>query len=240
MGSGAVDEQTGANRKLLATQLVLYLSGQEFALLVFFKTKQGQVVGQGSPFFCCCFSQEHTIAGIVELAIVVQYCTVQFWAQAFGALQNLLFADPATFGHAVAFGKGIVNAQANGVITAFHPGITGGKQGQWMSQKRSILDHNVALFQSVAHLFELSQIKIIDGLLQVANPAMDEFGRFGRGGGSKVVFFNQGDFEATQGCIQRTSSARSARANDADVEGFRLEFVQMLNAIHLVRQFGRS
>ncbi len=31
-----------------------------------------------------------------------------------------------------------------------------------------------------------------------------------------------------------------ARANDTDVEGFRLEFVQMLNAIHLVRQFGRS
>ena len=92
----------------------------------------------------------------------------------------------------------------------------------------------------MSHLFELGQIKIIDGLLQVADPAVDEFGRLWWGGGSKVVFFNQGDFEATQGCIQRAPSARSARANDADVKSFRLEFVQMLSAIHLVRQFGRS
>jgi hypothetical protein len=76
-----------------------------------------------------------------------------------------------------------------------------------MGQKGRILDHNMSLFQSVAHLFELSQVKIIDGLLQVADPAVDEFGRLGGSGGCKVVFFNQGDFEATQGCIQRTPSA---------------------------------
>jgi hypothetical protein len=87
-----------------------------------------------------------------------------------------------------------------------------------MGQEGGVLDHDMTLFQSMTYLFELSQIKIIDGLLQVTNATVDEFGRLGRGGGSKVVFFNQGNLEATQGCIQRTSSARSARANDADVE----------------------
>lgn len=108
--------------------------------------------------------------------------------------------------------------------------IDGQHNGQRVRQMRRRMQHTRPLVQRLFHHSILFQIQLHDRLLQITNPAMNEFRASARGAAGEIVTFYKCGLEATCGGIEGTTGPRCTTPYDDNVEALRLEGFELFIA----------
>ena len=155
--------------------------------------------------------------GVIHPAVreLKSVCRGPFERRAKRAIPQLA-VDAATGGQNSSPAEMVVNEQAQSQYPHWpHPGLDRQYEAHRPHDMGRHPQHYLALRQRFAH-------KAKPPVLEVAQPAVNELGRRGRGTGRKIVLLDEEDGEPTAGCIAGDGRPVDAAADHGEVEiGYR-------------------
>src|SRR5579862_6608996 len=206
--AGCVYESTGGYAECGFGLAILHQGSNDLAAGISFKAANGGIVQNAGPRRGGALYQRQVVTGVVELAIAVEHRTEQATGPEPGHADPRPSSSHKTAAPQACFaGKPIVGFEAEFVIDGLNDAETRDSEAHASGKMRRIAQHDGAFAKSGAHYFVLRNIQFRDGLLQIAKPAVDEFGGSGRGCAPEVAGIEHERFKPPQLCIQRTARA---------------------------------
>ncbi|GKT76549.1 hypothetical protein ColTof4_08972 [Colletotrichum tofieldiae] len=219
-GAGRVDDTLGTDGEGVAAGRhdIADLGAGDLAVGVLFQRGDFDVVDDGCAVERSSQGERDVHAGVVVLAVVVDESANHVVAAEHGeGLEGLVRGDVVGALETLGTGEEIVGLGAGPEVRGLPPLLDGQQDGQRRGQVRGDVEEGLALVESLHDELELGVVEVPDGLLEVADAAVDELGALGRGSGGEVVALDEGDLQATGDGVESDAGARGAAADDEQV-----------------------